>query len=112
MKPVKAVDQITEPLPVNRPITAEDVQHLERLIRDLADRKYVCPFNDRLVLLMEHDAKHETQLRTLIHDVNGNEVPGIKDNMRILLEERANRSKLNWLIVGAVVGNFLVTLFK
>jgi hypothetical protein len=41
MKPVKAVDQITEPLPVNRPITAEDVQHLERLIRDLADRKYV-----------------------------------------------------------------------
>jgi hypothetical protein len=61
---------------------------------------------------MEHDVKHDTELKNLAHDVNGNDVPGIKDNMRILLDERSSRSKLNWLIVGAVVGNFFLTLFK
>jgi hypothetical protein len=93
-------------------ITKADLEHLERVIRDLADRKYVCPFNDRLILLLEHDKDNKTQLDGLDHDINGNDVPGIKGNVRTLMEERANRSKMNWLLVAAIAGNIIAIFFK
>jgi hypothetical protein len=112
-KPFKAIDQITEPLPAPpKPVTLEDLERLERIIRDLADRKYVCPFNDRLILLLEHDEKTRDMLQDHDHDINGNDVPGMKDNVRTLMSERADRSKLNWLLVAAVIGNFLAILLK
>jgi len=110
--PVKNFEPFTEPLPATKPISQEDLQHLERIIRDLADRKYVCPFNDRLVLLLEHDEKTRTMLLAHDHDINGNDKPGMKDDLRILMKERADKSRLNWILVAAFIGQFVVLYFK
>lgn len=101
-----------ETVPVSPEVTRADLDHLERVIRDFASTKYVCPFNDKLVILMEHDEKVRTKLEEHDHDINGNAVPGMKNDVRTLMEERADRTRLNWLVVGAFIVQFMILYFK
>ncbi len=98
--------------PPSVPVTQEDLAHLERVIRDLADKKYVCPFNDRLVLLLEHDNAHATMLEEHDHAIKGNGKVGMEEQIRILMKERDDRNKILWLIGTAFIGQFVLLYFK
>lgn len=91
--------------------TKQDIDELKEAIKAVANSKCTCPYVAELAITNERLKTLCTMVEEHDDAIKGNGKPGLKENVNILLRDLENRSKLNWLIVGGIIGNALLIVF-